>query len=399
MRHKGTDKLATLKISNVNNKAGQLLYALVIESSTLGERLPILSSVFDKIEFNSLNFRVVSKTSTNTTGGYIMGIDSDPSDLYNSGTNLPDKVAALRNSVSASIWETTQISHTEMPKEKFFTELLANGRSVAGTAEIRQASPGLFVIALDADVVPACVLNVYCDWDVTLSEPSLPESNSPPPTPPPVPSQYTFTAEVDHSYAAAVADPAVPLGFIQHQFAAPVFTTAETLPSSIPDGDYPVSRSTAALPNIILWLKNEDGSQQNNVALLCRVIHYQDGIPTAWTVTELDGSAFIPANHANGSFTAWTRIEGSFLNKGDTYLINPSTFAFDGTLFSPPWVPVKLPNTVTTFGVVHNPCYAINTIRESRFTQLTQATNAASQSTTFGRMQEAMRTLVLGSAV
>jgi hypothetical protein len=361
VRTHGTDKLATIPIGTANNMAGQLLYALIIESSTLGDRLPILSSCYDKIQFNKLIFRIVSKAPTTLKGGYIVGIDSDPTDQYNSGPKLPDKIAALRNSVSASIWETTTISHKELPNESFFTELLATGRGIAGTAEVRQSSPGVLVMALDATADP-CDLNVYVDWDVSLLEPSMPEQNSPPPTPPPVPSQYTLTAPEDVSFAYGFSDPDIPISLTMGANAVPLPNAAWVLPLGVADGIQPVKRANAQLPNLQLWLKDASGGQQRNITLICNQMLFSGGIMQQMFVTRPDGSNFIPSQNMNpGQSTPWTRLEGTLFSKNDSYLVNPiSSFAFTE-------LPRKPLKSMVTFGVTHNSHFKANIDKESRF--------------------------------
>jgi hypothetical protein len=361
VRTHGTDKLATIPISSANNMAGQLLYALIIESSTLGDRLPILSSCYDKIQFNKLNFRIVSKAPTTSKGGYIVGIDSDPTDHYNSGPKLPDKIAALRNSVSASIWETTTISHKELPNESFFTELLATGRGIAGTAEVRQSSPGVLVMALDATADP-CDLNVYVDWDVSLLEPSMPEQNSPPPTPPPVPSLYTFTAPVDVSFAYGFSDPTVPISLTMGSNAVPLPMADWILPSGCPDGLHPVRRAASQLPNLQLWLKDATGAEQRNMTLVCHTMLISSGMLQQMFVTRQDGSNFIPSQNMNpGQTTDWTRLEGTLFSKNDSYLIDPiSSFTFTE-------LPRKPLKSMVTFGVTHNSHFKADIDKESRF--------------------------------
>lgn len=158
----GTDRLFHVKdISKFQDSTVSLDVAIV--PSVLA-RLEKLAEAYQRITYRSLKFRVVPQVSTSTAGGYVTSFVRDVSDKISSDQFGLSKITAQEGSQTCKWWETAQVA------VKNFPDLLYTSYT---KGDLRFSSPGRFVVATDGQSTQAGSLTVFCDWDVTLSSPSL----------------------------------------------------------------------------------------------------------------------------------------------------------------------------------------------------------------------------------
>lgn len=154
-----------LHVENVSqlNSGSIVMDALIVPG--LFKRLGEVAGVFQRIEWLSLVFKVVTQVSTATSGGYVAGFVRDPDDgvPHSSSLETLQWLTAQTGAVSKKWWESASVNVGGF-KRLFYTT-----RGV----ETREYSPGKFVLVVDGQATQAGSVTVYCDWKVRLSMGSM----------------------------------------------------------------------------------------------------------------------------------------------------------------------------------------------------------------------------------
>ncbi|AOC55065.1 coat protein [Egaro virus] len=139
---------------------------------TLGSRLGIIASAWQRIVYKKLEFSITPKTSTAVSGGYIAAFIPDVTDVL-TGTSPDfalDKLSSQPSAVEAKWWESSTVRVPSLP-DLFYTS--------PSPESPRFSSPGRFVLIVDGAASQAGSLTIKMHWSVLLSEPSLEGNNAP----------------------------------------------------------------------------------------------------------------------------------------------------------------------------------------------------------------------------
>lgn len=162
----GTDRLVSYSwAANTLPKSGQTIVDELITTASF-KRLSRVSSVFQKIFWEKLEFQIVGQSPTTTSGGFVVGFVADPQDMPPLSSSIRTTwLTAMQGSISTNWWESASLSHSD--NEKLFTS--ARGES-------RLYSPGRLMMVCDGPPSQAGTVVIYVKWKVRLSEPSLEEA-------------------------------------------------------------------------------------------------------------------------------------------------------------------------------------------------------------------------------
>lgn len=107
--------------------------------------------------------------SSGASGGYVAAFIRDPTDNLGTGKLALERLVASEGSRARKAWQGSTVSCNCVP------DLLYTSAPPAGDARLQ--SPGIFALAVESKVnggnASTVPVSVYCDWDVTLSYPSL----------------------------------------------------------------------------------------------------------------------------------------------------------------------------------------------------------------------------------
>ncbi|QKN84408.1 coat protein [Rice Noda-like virus] len=146
----GTDRLS--HVSSISKfKHGEVITDLLVTVDDF-VRLKQLASAFQRIKWLFLEFEIVPKVSTATSGGFVAAFVRDPGD----GTIKPGEtsLAWLQSQSSATTgkWWETRVVRATLPRDLLFT---------SPSVEVREYSPGRFIVLADGAASQ--------DGDVTIS--------------------------------------------------------------------------------------------------------------------------------------------------------------------------------------------------------------------------------------
>lgn len=154
----GTDILAT--VSDVSTfSTGSLLVSELVTAGSM-PRLRTVARAFQKVRFNKLIFRVEPQISTGTSGGYVAAFVRDPADKPPSKEGLSSFLLAQHGAVTTKWWESSVVNSGVKNTQYYTSE----------SAEIREFSPGSFMLAATGVATQKGNLVVYVEWSVTLSQ-------------------------------------------------------------------------------------------------------------------------------------------------------------------------------------------------------------------------------------
>lgn len=160
----GTDRL--ISISDVSKFGTGATLVNVVITPGLFERLRTVAMAFQRIRYHSLRFRIEPQMSTATNGGYVGAFVRDPADFVPKSPLI--YLTAQRGSVTTKWWQSCSIS-APPSKTLYYT---------SKGAEIREFSPGKFVLAVDGAATQTGNLTVFVDWSVSLSQAGLENEES-----------------------------------------------------------------------------------------------------------------------------------------------------------------------------------------------------------------------------
>lgn len=163
----GTDRFA--HIEDISTLKALSVPLQLVFSSTSIPRLGKVASVFQRIKFHKLTFRVVPQVSTATSGGYTAAFCSDPDDHFPDSESGLAKINSQKGARTCKWWETATVPAPSKP-DLLYTSFSED--------EPRLGSPGSFVLGVDGRSTQSGSLTVYVDWSVTLSGPALEDDSA-----------------------------------------------------------------------------------------------------------------------------------------------------------------------------------------------------------------------------
>lgn len=160
-RLSGTDILT--KIDDISGYVyGSEIFSELIVPG-LFPRLALVARTFQKVIYHKITVRIVPQISTTTSGGYVAAFVADPADDTPQGDALVSHLISQRASQAQKWWQNSVIN-IPLTNTMYFTS-----RGV----DVREYSPGKFLIASTGKPSQVGSLVVYVDWDVSLSVATL----------------------------------------------------------------------------------------------------------------------------------------------------------------------------------------------------------------------------------
>jgi len=168
----GSVILTTIKFSSTDVE-GQVNYVIDITPKFLAPqtRMAINTQLYERIRCNSLSFRYVNSSSSQTSGQFVGFFDPDPADGWTVGGILNlQKLSDMQFKFSGAYWNNLNLGPIKNPsKEPIYSN--RDTSTPANSAEERQTSFGQLVIGV---VVPigttATTGSIYMDYDFTYMQ-------------------------------------------------------------------------------------------------------------------------------------------------------------------------------------------------------------------------------------
>lgn len=166
LRKAGCDYVSVTQVDKKPD--GTVLFEFIIEPSLLPQ-LSKVGASFQRIHWNRLTFEVSSHMPTTSAGGYIMAFRPDPADaLPLTPLEAKQWAVATPNSQKNSIWQSAEL-----------TVVAGNGRTSASclpqrqlytsaSADLREYSPGRFVVVVDGNIDSTGSISLSIQWDCTF---------------------------------------------------------------------------------------------------------------------------------------------------------------------------------------------------------------------------------------
>lgn len=153
----GVDRLKAIEdISKFHS--GELLIDVLFDPADI-PRLATVARAFQKIKYKYLRFRIEPQVSSSTSGGYVASFIRDPADTPPGDSHkLLDFMTASRGSVTTKWWQQSVVN-AQVGSKDYFTSL---------GVEVRDFSPGRFLLAVDGKSTQAGNLTVFVEWSVYL---------------------------------------------------------------------------------------------------------------------------------------------------------------------------------------------------------------------------------------
>lgn len=157
IREQGTDQLDLVNLdANYKGIAMQVVFTPAVLP-----RLGQLAKSFQRIRYHRLRFEVITGCPSSAGGVYVTGFVKDATDPMNKHTASSTLLASGGQAVK--VWQSTEVVVTSLP-DLFYTS--------GDPSEERWSSPGSFVVAFVASPDQAMTIQVFCHWDVSLSQPT-----------------------------------------------------------------------------------------------------------------------------------------------------------------------------------------------------------------------------------
>lgn len=141
--------------------SGSTVCEIAINAGSFG-RLSVLSRAYQRVEFVRLNIQVTAFSPTTTGGGYVCAFVADPDDAT-PDANLLQWLTAQQGSVTTKWWQNSTIQ-CRPARQWYFT---------SPGVEVREFSPGRFVLAVDTRATQVTGVTVWAHWTVRLSKATL----------------------------------------------------------------------------------------------------------------------------------------------------------------------------------------------------------------------------------
>uniref|UniRef100_A0AAT9JA32 Capsid protein n=1 Tax=Reticulitermes flavipes permutotetra-like virus 1 TaxID=3133507 RepID=A0AAT9JA32_9VIRU len=168
LRLTGSDRI--LFVENIALINARSIVASVPVVPGIFSRLKEVASVFHRIKYVRLMFKVVPQMGTATSGGYMLGFVKDVTEEIPDGEDGLRALFAQEGTVAASDWQPSTLRVAKLP-DLYYTEW--------NDSEPRWSSPGKLVLATDGKATIAGSVSVYCDYTVTLHEPEAEAPKTP----------------------------------------------------------------------------------------------------------------------------------------------------------------------------------------------------------------------------
>lgn len=157
---RGVDRIAQIDDVSKFTSGQEVVNVLIVPA--LFARLKTVALAFQKVTYLNLRFRVEPQISTATSGGYVAAFVRDPADEVPKNNTLA-YLTSQQGSKTTKWWAESVVT-TSLTKRVYYT---------SDGVEIREYSPGRFVLAVDGKATQTGNLTVFCEWSVTLSSASL----------------------------------------------------------------------------------------------------------------------------------------------------------------------------------------------------------------------------------
>lgn len=158
MRMTGTDRLAGFTLEP-GKPVGTILYERFV-SVQMFPSLVERARTFQRVKYSSLNWRLVSESGTNVTGGVAAAFIKDADAVVADGEEGFETLMTHSGAKATKAWQELNVSANSA--ETFY---------VTPGSDLRFYSPGKFVIMTSGPVDKDSPFSLYCDWTVELSRP------------------------------------------------------------------------------------------------------------------------------------------------------------------------------------------------------------------------------------
>nr|WKV34450.1 MAG: RNA-dependent RNA polymerase [Riboviria sp.] len=147
-------------------KSGSALCEIAITAGSFS-RLSVLSRAYQRVEFRHLKFRVTTYCPTSVGGGYVAAFVADPDDRTPVIEPL-NWLTSQQGSVTQKWWQNAEIV-AKPARSWYYT---------SPGLEVREYSPGRFVVVVDVATTEKLGLTVWATWTVKLSKATLEGENN-----------------------------------------------------------------------------------------------------------------------------------------------------------------------------------------------------------------------------
>lgn len=153
-RMTGTDLIHSYEIRIGDLPAGTVVASELITPGSF-RRLARVASAYQRIHYTRLRFRVVPQLPTTSGGGYVAGFVRDPADEVPDVSSLLSQTGA----VATKWWQSCDV--LTLPDSRLYY--------TSEGSELREFSPGRFMVISNGTCTANGSVVVYADWDVRLS--------------------------------------------------------------------------------------------------------------------------------------------------------------------------------------------------------------------------------------
>lgn len=142
--------------------SGSVVCQIPIEAGTFA-RMAVLARAYQRVEYIRLNFRVSTYAPTSVGGGYVAAFVADPDDVAPAKAQVLNWLTSQQGSVTTKWWQNATIA-ARPARSWYYT---------SPGVEVREFSPGRFVIVVDVRASATTGLTVWADWQVKLTRATL----------------------------------------------------------------------------------------------------------------------------------------------------------------------------------------------------------------------------------
>lgn len=159
----GQDRL--LHVADIKNRThGSIIVSEMVTPASF-VRLSKIASAWQRVVWVELMFRVVTQITSAVSGGYVAAFVRDPADdgPAVAGENSLIWLTSQQGAVASKWWQSSNL-RIPLEKRSYYTSV---------GVDVRDYSPGRFVLAVDGVANQSGSVTVYAHWRVRLTEGSL----------------------------------------------------------------------------------------------------------------------------------------------------------------------------------------------------------------------------------
>lgn len=167
LRKSGCDYIGVVEFKE-GTADGTPLFEYLIEPSLMPQ-LSRVGSSFQKVHWNRLTFEISSHMPTTASGGYIMAFRPDPADIVPvNALEAKQWAVATPNSQKNSIWQSAKLSVVAQGGLNPAGALSQRQLFTSPSADVREYSPGRFVVITDGAINAEGSISLSIHWDCTF---------------------------------------------------------------------------------------------------------------------------------------------------------------------------------------------------------------------------------------